>query len=134
MLLIIHLLFFFISITIGEAVVDLLSDFKNILSESKKKEGEEDNDLLKMVKTVEETHLNRMDVSNLDRKCSVLIATAKVMTRSKLNITTFSLDLPRMVQNNPKDMLKPYMNAVQLDGYQKKKKRKAFCIGNTGKA
>ena len=101
------------------------------MSESKKKEGDEDEDLLKMIKNVEETP--GMDVSNLDRKSSVLIATAKVMTRSKLNITTFPLDLPQMVQNNPKHMLKPYMNAVQLDGYQKTKKRKAFVIGNTGK-
>ena len=76
----------------------------------------------------------RMDVSKLDRKSSVLIVAAKVMTQSKLNITTLPLDIPRVVQNDLKVLLKPYLSAVKLDGYIKKKKRKAFVIGNTGKA
>ena len=93
--------------------------------------GGDDPDLLKMIKHLEETH--HMDVSKLDRKSSVLIATAKVMTQNEISITTLPLELPQFVQSNLNDMLLPHLSAIKLDGFQKQKKCKAFVIGNTGK-
>ena len=88
-------------------------------------------DLEQIIKEVEETP--SVDVKKLDRKSSVLIATAKIMTKSDINISKLSLELPHSVQSDITSRLKPYLSALQLDGYQNTKKRKAFVIGNTGK-
>lgn len=75
----------------------------------------------------------QMDVSKLDRKSSLLIATAKVMTKSDIDISNLKLDLPRFVQNDLEGTLASYLISLLLDEYQKNKKRNAFVIGNTGK-
>ena len=93
-------------------------------------EGKED--LERIIKQLEEeTPLE--NVKKMDRKSSILIATAKLMTKSDIDISNLKLDLPRFVQNDLEGTLDSYLNALQLDGYQKNKKRKAFVIGNTGK-
>ena len=118
---------------LGRNISHLLSNFKNILQESRKTGGRTNEDLVKMISEMNVDNGPQMDVSKLDRKSSVLIATAKVMTKSDIDISNLKLDLPRFVQNDLEGTLDSYLNALQLDGYQKNKKRKAFVIGNTGK-
>ena len=96
-----------------------------------KEDDEGKEDLVQIIKYVEENPC--IDVKKLDRKSSVLIATAKIMTESKMDLSKLQLELPDSVQSNIEVMLKPYLSALKLDGYQKAKKRKAFVIGNTGK-
>ena len=43
------------------------------------------------------------------------------------------LQLPANIRTNPTDDLLPYLNAVQVSGYESNKRRKVFIIGNTGK-
>ena len=94
-------------------------------------EGKED--LERIIKQLEE-ETPLVDVKKMDRKSSILIATAKLMTKSDIDLSKLSLELPHPVKSDLKNRLKPYLTALQLDGYQKTKKRKAFVIGNTGKS
>ena len=43
------------------------------------------------------------------------------------------LDIPDFVKNNLSDRFIPYLRAIQLDGYEKYKKRKLMIVGNTSK-
>ena len=75
------------------------------------------------------------NASNLDRKCSALIATASLLVKNHdFDIKSINLDMPGVVQENLEEMLLPYLNAVKLDGYQTQKTRKVFVIGNTGES
>ena len=112
-------------------VVKLLGQFKSLLTSMKENyDGKED--LERIIKQLEEEP-PLVDVEKMDRKSSILIATAKLMTKNDIDLSKLSLELPHPVKSDLKNRLKPYLSALQLDGYQKTKKRKAFVIGNTGK-
>ena len=73
---------------------------------------------------------------------SAILATAFVQRKydsSAANNDTISdllddrLQLPANIRTNPTDDLLPYLNAVQVSGYESNKRRKVFVIGNTGK-
>lgn len=65
---------------------------------------------------------------------SAIIAMAfNIIEPKDLNIASLDLDLPPNVMGNLKDTLKPYLEAIQIDGYEGKKKRKTFLMGNTGR-
>ena len=64
---------------------------------------------------------------------SALIATASLIVRcDNFDISSVDLNLPEVVKPVLKKFLPPFINAFQVDGYQEKKKRKAFIVGNTG--
>ena len=52
---------------------------------------------------------------------------------SDIRRATLDLELPEAVKLTLKHNLKPYLEAIQIDGYEDKKKRKVFMLGNTGK-
>ena len=82
---------------------------------------------------MEDPSLGTLDVSKLNRKNSALIATAKLFVKNHhCDIKSVNLDMPVVVQDNLQQYLLPYLNAVELDGYQTKSTRKVFVIGNTG--
>ena len=123
------LYFFYLSI-LARDVVELLREFKSLLTSMKENDdGKED--LEQIIKEIEETP--SVEVKKLDRKSSVLIATAKIMTESDIDLSKLAIELPHSVQSDIKTRLMPYLSALKLDGYQNTKKRKAFVIGNTGK-
>ena len=43
------------------------------------------------------------------------------------------LDLPPNILSNLEEDLLPYLKAIQVNGYESKKHRRVFVIGNTGK-
>ena len=52
---------------------------------------------------------------------------------SIIDLIKDQLDLPDLVKQNLKTNLLPYLRAIQLDGYEKYKKRKLMIVGNTSK-
>ena len=44
------------------------------------------------------------------------------------------LDIPDFVKEDLSERLIPYLRAIQLDGYEKYKKRKLMIVGNTSKS
>ena len=49
-----------------------------------------------------------------------------------LDISLFSLELPTNIKTNINEDLLPYLNAIQMSGYETNKTRKVFAMGNTG--
>ena len=47
--------------------------------------------------------------------------------------TVSKLDLPDVVKASVTSNLKSYLEAIKIDGYEGKKKRKVFIFGNTSK-
>ena len=93
----------------------------------------DDADKRKLLEIMEGHSLETLDFSKVDRKNSYLIATAKLFVKKhRFDIKSINLDMPVVVQDNLVQYLLPYLNAVELDGYQTKNTRKAFVIGNTG--
>ena len=72
-----------------------------------------------------------IDSCNFGRLMSALIATASFCLDPKL-VRSFQLDLLQTTKNDLKNELLPFLKAIQLDGYQDHRKRKAFVVGNTG--
>ena len=69
------------------------------------------------------------------RVMSTIIAMGLVIVRpdDRLFATIAShLDLPDVIKGNLEERIIPYLQAIKLDGYDSKKKRKMFVIGNTG--
>ena len=67
---------------------------------------------------------------------SAIIATALVTMNpdtSHININVMQLELPENVKRNLKQTLRPYLEALSVQGYETKKRRKCFVIGNTGR-
>jgi hypothetical protein len=86
-----------------------------------------------MIGFMEDHSEETLNISKLDRKNSALIATARLFVKNHhFDIKSVDLDMPVVVQDNLEQYLLPYLNAVELDGYQTKSTRKVFVIGNTG--
>ena len=70
------------------------------------------------------------------RVMSAVIASASVVDNRRgvdIEDTVANLDLPDVVKAAVKSNLKSYLEAIKIDGYEGKKKRKVFVFGNTGR-
>ena len=91
------------------------------------------NDLVKGMYQLVKDRTDEMNKLAFERSLSALIGIASLMVQStNINISSFQLDIPSFVKADLHNLLPPYLNAVQIDGYQKRRTRKAFCVGNTG--
>ena len=55
-----------------------------------------------------------------------------VKNPSDFDVTSLPLELPTNVKLDLKGSLMPYLNSVQLSGYEENQTRKVFVMGNTG--
>ena len=70
------------------------------------------------------------------RIMSAVTASALVVEENKgLDVRNIlsNLDVPDVVKMALRSNLKSYLEAIQVDGFEDKKKRKVYMIGNTGK-
>ena len=114
---------------------ELLGAFKHSLEASIKEgsTGEDDLNTLNLVQMVDDLIMQNKAVSKYGRAMSALIATASLMMKScNFDIASVDLDLPEGVKTNLEKALPIFLDAVQIDGYEDRKKRKAFVLGNTG--
>ena len=64
---------------------------------------------------------------------AAVIATAFVIiSPATLDESSWNLDLPKDIKDNMKYRLLEYLRALAIDGYEKRRKRKVFIVGNTG--
>ena len=101
---------------LGKSINDLLRKFKQGLETSTKEDPNEEEDRIKLIGMMEDVSKETLDVSILDRQNSVLIATAILLVKDhNLDTKSVNLDMPLAVQDNLKQFLLPYLNAVKLD-------------------
>ena len=110
----------------------LLDAFKEMLH--KENLSPRSNDLINAIDKLLKDRPDEVNTLSFQRSLSALIAAASMMVQSmNSNISSFELDIPSFVMDDLDILLSPYLNALQIDGYQKRRKRKAFVVGNTGR-